>query len=76
MKEIFREFFGIGGYTREPEGFFSWQHLVFVSSLMVIMVACAVFFGKRNKLSDDNTKNKVLIWWVQLVQLFHASMVN
>ena len=70
MKEIFREFFGIGGYTREPEGFLSWQHLVFVTSLMVIMVACAIFFGKRNKLSDDKIKNKVLIWAAILIDSF------
>ena len=34
-----REFFGFGGYQRTPEGYMSWQHLVFVTSLMVIMVA-------------------------------------
>ena len=32
------EFFGFDGYAREPEGYFSWQHLLFVSSLMVIMI--------------------------------------
>ena len=25
-----KEFFGIGGYTREPEGYLSWQHITFV----------------------------------------------
>ena len=70
MKEILREFFGIGGYTRQPEGFLSWQHLVFVTSLMVIMVACAIFFGKKNKLVDDKAKNKVLIWSAFLIDGF------
>ncbi len=56
-----KEFFGIGGYTREPEGYMSWQHLVFVSSLMVIMIALAVYFGLKNRHHDDKTKNKVLI---------------
>ena len=55
------EFFGFNGYTREPEGYFSWQHLVFVSSLMVIMVALAVFFGLKNRHKSDKVKNKVLI---------------
>ena len=32
-----KEFFGIGGYTREPEGYLSPQHLLFVTVLMVIM---------------------------------------
>jgi hypothetical protein len=56
-----KEFFGIGGCTREPEGFMSWQHLTFVTSLMIIMVALAIFLGKRNRDKDIKTKNKVLI---------------
>lgn len=65
-----REFFGIGGYQREPEGFMSWQHLLFVTSLMVIMVVCAVIFGKKNKLADDRSKNKVLVWAALLIDSF------
>ena len=30
-----KEFFGFGGYTREPEGYFSAAHLIFVTSLML-----------------------------------------
>ena len=56
-----REFFGIGGYQREAEGFLSWQHLVFVTSLMVIMVALAVILGKKNRLKDIVVKNRVMI---------------
>lgn len=56
-----KEFFGIGGYTREAEGYMSWQHLTFVTSLMIIMVALAIFFGLRYKGADARTKNKVLI---------------
>ena len=55
-----REFFGFGGYLREPEGFMSWQHLTFVSSLVVIMVALAVLLGIRNKGVDFEKKNRVL----------------
>ena len=55
-----REFFGFGGYTREPEGAFSWQHLVFVTSLIVIMTVLALFLGKRNRHSLEVTKNRVL----------------
>lgn len=57
-----KEFFGIGGYLREPEGYLSWQHLTFVTSLMIIMIGLAVFFGIKNKQKDFETKNKVLIW--------------
>lgn len=57
-----KEFFGFGGYARPAEGFLSWQHLVFVSSLMVVMVFLAVFLGRRNKTADMVTKNRVLIF--------------
>lgn len=62
-----REFFGFGGYQRAPEGYMSWQHLVFVTSLMVIMVAAAWLLGKKNRLCEDNIKNKVLIWSAFLI---------
>ena len=56
-----KEFFGFGGYTRVPEGYMSWQHLTFVSLLMVIMVALAVILGRRYKYADDKKKTRVLI---------------
>ena len=65
-----REFFGFGGYLREPEGYMSWQHLLFVSSLMVVMVALAVFFGLRNKNASDKIKNRVLIIAAILIDAF------
>ncbi len=65
-----REFFGIGGYQRTPEGAFSWQHLLFVTSLMVIMVVLAVFLGKRNKNKLPAQKNTVLIWAAFLIDGF------
>ena len=57
-----KEFFGFGGYMREPEGYMSWQHLTFVTSLMAVMVALAIVFGLRNKHKDLTTKNRVLIF--------------
>ena len=65
-----KEFFGFGGYEREPEGFMSWQHLLFVSSLMVIMIGLAVLFGLRNKNKSDKQKNKPLIWAAILIDSF------
>lgn len=56
-----KEFFGFGGFQRPAEGFLSWQHLVFVTSLVVIMVALAVYLGLRNRHRSDGAKNKVLI---------------
>lgn len=62
-----REFFGIGGYQREPEGYMSWQHLTFVSSLVLAMILLAVFLGLRNKNKELNKKNVVLIWSAILI---------
>lgn len=59
--EIIREFFGIGGYQRTPEGYMSWQHLTFVTSLLVIMAVAAVLLGRRNRHRTEKEKNLVLI---------------
>ena len=56
-----REFLGIGGYEREPEGYLSWQHLTFVTALVVVMILLAVFYGKKNRLATDRVKNRVLV---------------
>ena len=58
---ILKEFFGFGGYTREPEGYMSWQHLTFVSSLVIIMITLAIVIGLRNKNRDPKHKNRTLI---------------
>ena len=59
--KILKEFFGFGDYTRPAEGFFSWQHLTFVTTLIVIMIAMAIIFGYINRHKDEKIKNKVLI---------------
>ncbi|MBQ4139694.1 MAG: YwaF family protein [Clostridia bacterium] len=56
-----KEFFGFGGYTREAEGYLSWQHLLFVTSLVAVMIALAVVLGMKNRSKEDRIKNKVLI---------------
>ena len=65
-----KEFFGFGGYQREPEGFLSWQHLLFVTSLMLIMTVCAVVLGRKNRNRDYEDKNRVLIWSAVLIDAF------
>ena len=65
-----KEFFGIGGYQRTPEGAFSWQHLLFVSCLMVAMVVLSVWLGKTNQNKSDRQKNLVLIWAAILIDGF------
>ena len=70
-----KEFFGIGGYQRTPEGAFSWQHLLFVTSLMILMVVLAVFLGKRNKNELTQKKNRVLIWSAILIDGFELMKI-
>ncbi len=62
------EFFGLKKFSdgefhfiREAEGAWSWQHITFVSLLIIAMIALAVFFGKRNRDKDATQKNKALI---------------
>lgn len=54
------EFIGYGGYSRPAEGYLSWQHLLFVTILNVIMVLCAVWLGRKYKDRDMKEKDRVL----------------
>ncbi len=65
-----REIFGFGGYDRPAEGYFSWQHLTFVTSLMAIMVLVSVFLGLKNKNAIDKKKNIPLIVAAILIDTF------
>jgi len=57
---IIKEFFGFGGYDRPAEGYLSWQHLVFVTSFMVLMVVMAIIIGSRQRNKTEKEKNKIL----------------
>ena len=52
-----KEFLGIGGYTREPEGYLSPEHLIFTIGLVLFTLALAILLGIRNKRADQRTKN-------------------
>ena len=65
-----KEFFGFVERTREPEGYMSWQHILFVFILMTIMVASAVLLGHHYKNRSDKDKNKVLIWAAIAIDAF------
>ena len=56
-----KEFLGIGGYTREPEGFLSPEHLIFTLSLVLFTLGMAIVLGIRNKNRTDIVKNRPLI---------------
>lgn len=59
--EIIREFFGFGGYRRQAEGYLSWQHLLFVTSLLAAMTVLALLLGRRNRKRSEREKNRVLL---------------
>ena len=56
-----KEFLGFGGYTREPEGYLSWQHILFVSALLLTMFALAILLGLRTRHGSPKSRDKVLI---------------
>lgn len=74
-KMFIKEFLGLSGangvsYWREPEGAYTWRHLTFVTSLLIIMAVLAVLLGRAFKNKPDNEKNKVLIWSAILIDGF------
>ena len=72
---MIKEFFGFDGYTRTPEGFLSWQHLAFVTSLMVIMTVLALVFGRKNRSKTPAAQNKVLIAAALLIDAFELTKI-
>ena len=65
-----KKFFNFDGYMGAPEGYMSWQHLVFVTTVLLIMTVLAIYFGIKNKNSDEIKKNKVLIVSAILIDSF------
>ena len=65
-----KEFFGYGGYTREPEGYFSPEHLIFVTCFMAVMVAMAVILGRKFRYASAEKKNFVLVVSAILIDSF------
>ena len=65
-----KEFFGIGGFQREPEGAWSWQHILFVSLVVITAISLAIWLGKTFANREDKEKNKVLIWAAILIDGF------
>ena len=53
-----------------PEGYLSWQHLLFVSGFMLLMVGAAVILGRKNKYRSEREKNLVLIIAAILIDAF------
>ncbi|MBR4308624.1 MAG: YwaF family protein [Oscillospiraceae bacterium] len=73
---VIKEFFGFGGYSRPAEGAMSWQHLTFVTSLVVVMTLLAVFFGLRNRNKSLKIKNRCLIVAALLIDSFEILKIT
>ncbi len=82
VMSILKEFLGVGGYQRVPEGYMSWQHLAFVSGLMVLMIGLSVLLGLRNRKKDEDSRNRVLmvsavlLVFFKLVEIIAPCIIN
>lgn len=75
---MLKEFFGFGGYTRPAEGYMSWQHLSFVTALVILMILAAVALGRKNRDKSPAQKNRVLVITailIDAVELFKIVMM-
>jgi len=57
--DFFTEFFS-WDFTREPEGYMSWQHLLIVTIAFLIAFLLAIFLGKKMRNQEWAKKIKVL----------------
>lgn len=70
------EFFGLSkigdGYDflREAEGAWSWQHVLFVSLVIIAMIILAIYFGFKYENKSQKSKNRVLVVCAFLIDGF------
>lgn len=65
-----KEFFGFGGFEREPEGWLSPAHLILATSFVLVMIGLAIFLGLRYRNKSYKEKNKIIIWSALLIDGF------
>jgi uncharacterized membrane protein YwaF len=74
-----KEFFGFGTgeypYGGPGDGYLSWQHILFVSTFVVIAVVLAIILGICNKNKSEKDKNRVLIWAAILIDSFEIAKI-
>lgn len=61
------QYFGFGELTAQPAGAYSWQHLTFVTTLVLIMAVLAVVIGIYYRKHPEKNKNIPLIWAAILI---------
>ncbi len=66
-----QEFFGWDGYSRTPEGAYSWQHLLYVSGLTIVMIVLGIVLGLWERNKDEKRKNLVLIITAALIDALY-----
>ena len=74
-----KEFFGFGTgkypYGRPADGYMSWQHLVFVTTFVVLMIVLGIVLGLHYKNKSEKEKNKVLIWSAIVIDGFEIAKI-
>ena len=53
---IFGDFFGFGGFWKEPEGAWSWQHILFTSIMVSTAIFLAIFLGLKKRYKYEGEK--------------------
>lgn len=72
-----KQYLGFGELTAQPSGAYSWQHLTFVTALVLIMAALAVWIGLVYRKHPEKNKNVPLIWaavLINLVEIFKITL--
>ncbi len=58
--DIISEFFGINGYKRTPEGAWSIEHILFTTSMILVMIFLGIFLGFKYH-NNEKTKKRTII---------------
>lgn len=77
MLDIIKEFFGWTN-NRPPEGWFSWQHLLYATLMVALTVALGIILGRknRNKSFEEKLKPlKVAAWLLLGFELFKIVLI-
>ena len=69
------KYLGFTDTLPEAQGAYSWQHLTFVTSLVLVMAALAVVIGLHYRKHPEKNKNVPLIWAALLIDGFEICKI-
>jgi hypothetical protein len=71
------DFFGIGGYKRTPEGAWSWQHILFTSIMVSIMIFLGILLGLKFRKNEFFKKRIIIIAAISIdvIEIFKIIML-